>query len=58
MAKGIVNTAIEQATSQVGNVFALAKELENKQMEVKLKFENLSLNGEIALAFIPVKQEK
>jgi len=58
MPKSVVNTVIEEVSNQVGNLMALAKELEGKQVEVKLKFENLSLNGDIALSFIPVKQEK
>ncbi len=57
MAKNVVGTVIEEVSGQVGNVLALAKELEGKQVEVKLKFENLSLNGDIALSFIPVKKE-
>jgi len=57
MAKNMVGTVIEEVSSQVGSIIALAKELEGKQVEVRLKFENLSLNGDIALSFIPVKKE-
>jgi hypothetical protein len=57
MAKNVVNTMVEEVSSQVGKALSLAKELEGKQIEVRLKFENLSLNGDIALSFIPVKKE-
>ncbi len=34
------------------------KLIENKQTEIRLKFENLTINGDIALGITLIKQEK
>lgn len=58
MPKSVVSTVVSEVSTQLANILSVVKELEDKQMEIRLKFDNLSLNGDIALSFIPVRKGK
>jgi hypothetical protein len=56
-AKGAIET-IGKVYEKLPHMEDVIKLIENKQTELRLKFENLTLDGDIALSITLIKEEK